>query len=372
MEEDSLAGKRQIKLMQNEVLTLVGRLNDAYQERDELRHCVRAIEGFPDKPALLLSLQRENLVLRKQLLAAQPAREHASCSEVGRLGPIDVDPGAELELIKDSVADACASLEGDGRILDPSKDQNASLVLSQWASKVFGQDLDFKSFVASCKKFGIKMVDVRRSLVATSLWALVWQHPFEEIATAESPMHDSFKKQLLARYGLDVRQLDTLAYRSWVSEPSFKDFVASRSKTLSDYMCHALAPLLGSESKQSDVSEVSDWIPAALFEDAVHRTIELAAKIYLTDRDCFWAFPQHGSQFDSYAMTSTDVTTSEGGSRTGQAPTVQLCLFPALYMSKLSRSSASPDGRAKGTTTSALEDLSGYRLVAKGLVLVKQ
>lgn len=199
MEEDSLAGKRQIKLMQNEVLTLVGRLNDAYQERDELRHCVRAIEGFPDKPALLLSLQRENLVLKKQLLSAQPAREHASCSEVGSLGPIDVDPRAELELIKDSVADACASLEGDERILDPSKDHSASLVLSQWASKVFGQDLDFKSFIASCKKSGMKMIDVLRSLVATSLWALVWQHPFEEIANAESPMHDPYKKQLLAR-----------------------------------------------------------------------------------------------------------------------------------------------------------------------------
>ncbi|KAK7959743.1 uncharacterized protein PG986_004597 [Apiospora aurea] len=347
MEEDSLAGKRQIKLMQNEVLTLVGRLNDACQERDELRHCVRAIEGFPDKPALLLSLQRENLVLRKQLLAAQPAREHASCSEVGRLGPIDVDPRAELELIKDSVADACASLEGDERILDPSKDHSASLVLSQWASKVFGQDLDFKSFIASCKKSGMKMVDVRRSLVATSLWALVWQHPFEEIATAESPMHDSYKKQLLARYGLDVRQLDTLAYRSWVSEPSFKDFVASRSKTLSGYMCHALAPLLGSESKQSDVSEVSDWIPAARFEDAMHRTIELAAKLYLTNKGCFWAFPQHGSQFDSCTMTPTDVTTYEEGNRTGQAPTVQLCLFPALYMSKISESSASSDGGPK-------------------------
>ncbi|KAK8070344.1 hypothetical protein PG994_006960 [Apiospora phragmitis] len=349
MKEDSPAGRRQVKLMQNEVATLVGHLNEACQERDELLHCARAVEGFPDKPALLLSLQRENLVL-KQLLASQPAREHAGFMEVGRLVPIDVDPSAELELIKDSVADACASLDWNKRVLDPPKDQSASLVLSQWASKLFGLDLGLKPFITSCKKSGMEMVDVLRSLVATSLWAL-----------------------LLARYGPDARQLDLLAYQTWVSEPSFTDFVASLSKTLSVHMCHALAPLLDSELKQSDVSEevLSDWTPAALFEDAVYCTIELAAKLHLTDKSCFWVFPQHGSQFDPCTMTSTDVRTYSGGNRTGQAPTVQLCLFPALYMSKTSKSSASLDGRAKGTAMGALEDLSNYQLVTKGLVLIK-
>lgn len=194
-------GERRIKQMQSEALTLAGRLHEARWERDKLLHCARAAEGAEDKTGMLVSLQRENVVLKKQLQDLQEARENAAAlGKIGRLGPSDHEIGAELGVIESSIADACASLHWDGWLLDRPKEEPraADLMLLQWTRKLSGSSSS--SFMAACgDASGVKMVDALRSLVAAALWALVWQQPLDEIVNAESPILDYYKKQLLAR-----------------------------------------------------------------------------------------------------------------------------------------------------------------------------
>ncbi|KAK8137370.1 hypothetical protein PG984_005310 [Apiospora sp. TS-2023a] len=199
--KDFIVGEHTIKQMRSEVLTLAGRLHEARQERDEVLHCTRAAEGAADKTGMLVSLQHENVVLKKQLLAFQEDRENAALCRTGSLGPSDHEIRAELGVIESSITDACASLHWDGWLLDRPKGaqpRTADLMLSQWTHKLSGSS--FGSFMASCgNASGVKMVDALQSLVAAALWALVWQQPLDEIVNADSPILDYYKKQLLAR-----------------------------------------------------------------------------------------------------------------------------------------------------------------------------
>jgi len=73
--------------------------------------------------------------------------------------------------------------------------------------------------------------------------------------------------------------------------------------------------------------------------------------------------------------TPVDTASSGTSHRARQAPsgdveTVQLCVFPAFYMSKTLGARTSSYG-SEGTTMSAPDDLSDYQLVAKGLVLAQ-
>lgn len=143
-------------------------------------------------------------------------------------------------------------------------------------------------------------------------------------------------------------------------------------------MCHILEPLLDCKPKEvdSNVLGMSDPAPSALFVDVMMRTIELAAKLHLTDRGCFWKFFQPGSCFDPQTMKPVEWTGTRHQARpapNADVKTVQLCIFPAFYMSKTLGSRANPDGN-EGVALSAaddLSDLSDYQPVAKGLVLLQ-
>ena len=199
LENDLIAEEHSVKRMRCEVITIAGQLYEAREERDELLHCARAVEGAQDKADMLVSLQHENLVLKKQLLALQETRENVALARTGHLGPSGNEIRAELEVTASSIADACASLHWEGTLLDrPKADPvTADLMLSRWASTLHGSD--FSTFIASCGDSGAKMTDILRSLVAAALWALVWQNPLSELVNAESPILGYFKKQLLAR-----------------------------------------------------------------------------------------------------------------------------------------------------------------------------
>ncbi|KAK6858655.1 hypothetical protein PG995_005219 [Apiospora arundinis] len=154
----------------------IGRLHEALQKVDELHHCARAAD-----PTYTRILNHENVVLRKQLLAIETAREDSGLIRTGSLGPSKKDINANLEVIEDLIADECASLSLFGRVLDQPKEIMNS-VLSQLTRTLCG--LDFESFVAYCKKYRIDMAIVLRSLVAAALWVLAlhleilpaWEH----------------------------------------------------------------------------------------------------------------------------------------------------------------------------------------------------
>ncbi|KAK8120231.1 hypothetical protein PG999_004351 [Apiospora kogelbergensis] len=145
----------------------IGRLHEALQKVDELHHCARAAD-----PTYTRILNHENVVLRKQLLAIETAREDSGLIRTGSLGPSKKDINANLEVIEDLIADECASLSLFGRVLDQPKEITNS-VLSQLTRTLCG--LDFESFVAYCKKYRIDMAIVLRSLVAAALWVLLVQ-----------------------------------------------------------------------------------------------------------------------------------------------------------------------------------------------------
>ncbi|KAK8004943.1 hypothetical protein PG990_010980 [Apiospora arundinis] len=368
-------GERRINQMRSEVVTLAGRLHEARQERDELLHCARAAEGAEDKTGMLVSLQHENVVLKKQLLAFQEARENKARWRTGSLGPSDHEIGAELGVIESSIADACASLQWDGLLLDQPKGEPraADMMLSQWANTLSGSD--FSCFMASCGGSSrVKTVDALGSLVAAALWSLVWQHPLDEIVNAESPILDYYKKQLLVRDGPEaLHHIELLAYKALISHPHFDGhLVAGRSQVLSEYICHVLEPLFSGEPAPgraggSEAAVVSpDATPAALFEDAVQRALHLAAKLYLTDRWCLWHFAQPGCRFDALTMVVAGQAAVHSST---EEPMVQLCIFPALYMSKTPKGPRSYEMN-EGAGIRGPENLRDYKLVAKSVVVV--
>ncbi|KAK8087696.1 hypothetical protein PG997_002657 [Apiospora hydei] len=232
------------------------------------------------------------------------------------------------------------------------------------------------------------MVDALRSLVAAALWALVWQQPLDEVVNADSPILDYYKKQLLARDGPEaLHQIDLLAYKSLTSQPHFDaHLIAGRARTLSEHICHVLAPVLfrgsepepprnvdGSEAAAAYVVSSDAMTPPDLLEDAVQSALQLAAKLYLTDRWCRWRFAQPGCRFDARTMRvdvrqAAAVHSSSGGSMEDE-PRVRLCVFPALYMNKTPKGPRTYEG-LEGEGIRGQEDLRDYRLVAKGLVLV--
>ncbi|KAK8872301.1 hypothetical protein PGQ11_002815 [Apiospora arundinis] len=370
-EQDPQVRDRQIKRLRRENITLVGRLHEALQKVDELHHCARAAD-----PKYTRILNHENVVLRKQLLAIETAREDSGLIGTGSLGPSKKDINANLEVIEDLIADGCASLSLFGRVLDQPKEITNS-VLSQLTSTLCG--LDFESFVAYCAKHRIDMAIVLRSLVAAALWVLVWRHPLEEIIAEESPILRHYKIQADNPDGPHaLHKVELLAYNSLVSEPHFDtQFVAGHTESVLGYMCHILEPLLDSKSNQlgSNELKISDSALLDLFLDVTTRTIELAAKLCLTDRRCIWRFFQPGSIFDPQTMKLVEWTTSGTSRREKEAPsgdvkTVQLCIFPTFYMSKIPGSRASPGGNGH-TATSVSDDLGEFQLVAKGLVLIQ-
>ncbi|KAK8036893.1 hypothetical protein PG994_015390 [Apiospora phragmitis] len=224
-EQDSQVRERQIKRLRRENITLVGRLHEALQKVDELHHCARA--AYPTHTRIL---NHENVVLRKQLLAIETAREDSGLIRTGSLGPSKKDINANLEVIEDLIADECASLSLFGRVLDQPKEITNS-VLSQLTSTLCG--LDFESFVAYCKKYRIDMAIVLRSLVAAALWVLVWRHPLEEIIAEESPILRHYKIQADNPDGPHaLHKVELLAYNSLVSEPHFDtQFVAGHTES---------------------------------------------------------------------------------------------------------------------------------------------
>ncbi|KAK8087695.1 hypothetical protein PG997_002656 [Apiospora hydei] len=133
LEKDFIHGEHSIKQLRSEVVTLAGRLHEARQERDELLHCARAAEGAADKTGLLVSLQHENVVLKKQLLGSQEAREDAALWRTGSLGPSDRETETELDVIESAIADACASLHWAGLLLD--RPRGRSLGPRSWYSR---------------------------------------------------------------------------------------------------------------------------------------------------------------------------------------------------------------------------------------------
>ncbi|KAK8859451.1 hypothetical protein PGQ11_010185 [Apiospora arundinis] len=189
------------------------------------------------------TLNHENLVLRKQLLAIETAREDSGLIRTGSLGSSRKDISAELEVIEDLIADACASFS--------------------WFSWV----LDFK-------------LQIRCFQLASTL----------------------YRSLVLAIYGPHaLHKVELVAYNSLVSEPLFDThFFAGRTASLLDYICHMLEPLLDFEPKQLDGNElgISDSTPPGLFEDVMKHTIQLAAKLCLTDRRCLWKSLPPGSNFD--------------------------------------------------------------------------
>ncbi|KAK7952892.1 hypothetical protein PG988_013586 [Apiospora saccharicola] len=376
LEKDFIVGEHMIKQMRSEVVTLAGRLHEARQERDELLHCTRAAEGAADKTGMLVSLQHENIVLRKQLLAFQEGRENAALCRTGNLGPSVHEIGAELSVVESSIADACASLHWDGWLLDRPKGAQpgmADRMISQWAHTLSGSP--FGSFMASCgDASGVSMVDALRALVAVALWALVWQQPLEEIVNADSPILDYYKKQLLARDGpVALHQIELLAYKSLTSQSHFDVYlVDGRSRTLSEYICHVLDPLFRRDPKPQAIggSEATvmstDEKPPGLLEDAVQRALRLAAKLYLTDRWCLWQFARPGCRLDAQTMK---VAAQAAVHSSTEEPVVKLCVFPALYMSKTPKDPHAYE-RVGGAGSRGPEDLRDCKLVAKGLVLV--
>ncbi|KAK7941500.1 uncharacterized protein PG986_013887 [Apiospora aurea] len=391
LEKGSIHGEHRIKQLRSEVVTLAGCLHEARQERDELLHCARAAEGAADKTGMLVSLQHENVILKKQLLGSQEAREDAALWRAGSLGPSDREIETELDVIESAIADACASLHWAGLLLDRPRGEEpraAELALSQWTRTLSGSA--FGSFRMSCGDSPlshIKMIDALRSLVAAALWALVWQQPLDEVVNADSPILDYYKKQLLARDGPEaLLQINLLAYKSLTAQPHFDaHLIAGRSRTLSEHICHVLEPVLfrGSEPelpRKVDGSEAAAYVvssdamtPPDLLEDAVQSALQLAAKLYLADRWCRWRFAQPGCRFDARAMRVdvgqvAAVHSSSSGSVEDE-PRVRLCVFPALYMSKTPKGSRPYEG-SEGAGIRGQEDLRDYKLVAKGLVLV--
>ncbi|KAK8108343.1 uncharacterized protein PG998_010356 [Apiospora kogelbergensis] len=377
LESDLLTGEHRVKRMRSEVMTMAGHLYEARKERDELLHCNRAVQGTQDKDNMLVSLQNEIIVLKKQLLAFQETRENVALARTGHLGPSSNEIMLELEVTAGSIADACALLQWDGLLLDQPKgvSPTVDLILSQWASTLSGSD--FSTFMTSCGDSGTKMADVLRSLVAAALWALVWQRSLDELVNAESPILEYFKKQLLERDGPSaLHQIELFAYKILTSQPHFEaHFVADRSRTLSEYICQVLEPVFatGPEPEQVSGSEssvtTSATKPSSLFEDAVQRALELAANLYLADRVCLWHFPPPGSRVDMQTMKIAGQATAHGDDET---MIVQLCIFPALYMSKALKGSAHTCERAQAMGTRGPENMGDYQLVAKSLVLVRR
>lgn len=132
-------------------------------------------------------------------------------------------------------------------------------------------------------------------------------------------------------------------------------------------MCGILEPLLDEEPYSGPGTP--DPEPSALmwFEHPMRLTIELAAKLYLTDRRCIWKFFQPGSNFDPQTMKIDPLRHVDTSGR--KVETIQLCIFPAFYMSETLGSRTSTHGN-EGTAMGAPDDLSGYQLAAKGLVVV--
>ncbi|KAK8036679.1 hypothetical protein PG993_008662 [Apiospora rasikravindrae] len=289
-EQDSQVGQRKIKRLRSENTALVGRLHEALEQVNELHHSARVAD-----PTHTLSLLHENLVLKKQLLADQTAREDSALIETGSLGPSKKDIKIELEVIEYNIAGESVSLCWSSRVLDGSH---------------------------------------------------------------------------------ALHKVELLAYHSLVSEPHFDThFVAGHTESLAGYMWHILEPLLDSEPYNE--LGTSDSEPSTSFGTVMEHTIELAAKLCLTDRRCIWKFFQPGSNFDPQTMKieRTSIDTSETGHRARQASsgdveTVQLCIFPVFYMSKTLGSRTSPGGNER-TAMNTSDDLSDYQLVAKGLVLVQ-
>ena len=140
-------------------------------------------------------------------------------------------------------------------------------------------------------------------------------------------------------------------------------------------MCQVLEPLFatGPEPGQASGSEsfvaASVTKPSSLFEDAVQRALELAANLYLTDRVCFWQFPRPGSSVDMQTMKIAGPATVHGDD---ENVTVQICIFPALYMSKTLKSAAYRSDRGQSLSTRGPKNMGDYQLVAKSLVLVRR
>ncbi|KAK6857666.1 hypothetical protein PG995_006493 [Apiospora arundinis] len=377
-EKGFIVEEHSTKRMQGEITTLTGRLYAACWERDNLLHCARSAEGAEDKIGMLTSLQHENSILKKELLAVQEARENTALWETGSLGPSFHKIGVELDVIESSIADACASLYFEGVLLDKPKGESRTVhpMFSQWANTLSGSD--FSSFMASCRdSSSVNMVDALRSLVAAALWALVWQHPLEEIVNAESPILDCYKEQLLIRVGPEaLHQIELLAYKSLISQRHFDEqLVASRSRTLSERICHVLEPLFRGDPEPeraggSDAAVVSpDATLSDMFEDPVERALQLVAKLYLTDRSCVWQFAQPGCKFDAPTMRVAGQTADHSSIK---GSTVLLCIFPALYMSKEPKDPRSSYEKMQSAGIKNPEDLSNYQLVRQGLVVVQQ
>ncbi|KAK8137371.1 hypothetical protein PG984_005311 [Apiospora sp. TS-2023a] len=171
-----------------------------------------------------------------------------------------------------------------------------------------------------------------------------------------------------------MHQIELLAYKSLTSQSHFDvHLVDGRSRTLSEYICHVLDPLFrdNPEPPQGiDVSEApvmsADETPPVLLEDAVQRALQLAAKLYLTDRWYFWQFAQPGCRLDALTMKVTGQAAEHSGM---EEPVVKLCVFPALYMSKAPKGPHAYE-RVGGAGSRGPEDLRDYKLVAKCLVLI--
>ncbi|KAK8073197.1 hypothetical protein PG994_004096 [Apiospora phragmitis] len=346
--------------MRSEAVTLAGRLHEARQERDELLHCARAASGAEDKTGMLVSLQHENVVLKKQLLAFQEARENAALWRTGRLGPSDHEVAVELGVIESSIADACASLHWDGWLLDRPKGEEeprtADLMLSQWAYTL-SSSASFSSFMASLRG-RLPCKDGRRPPIARGRGAVC-----SRVAAAPRRNHGPGA----------LHQIELLAYKSLTSQSHFDaHLVAGRSRTLSEYIYHVLEPLFREDpppSKSVDGSSEADVVSSdavGLLEDAVQRALQLAAKLYLTDRWCRWQFAQPGCSLDARTMRVAGQAAVHSST---EEPVVQLCIFPALYMSKAPKGPRTYE-RMEGAGTGGPEDLRDYKLVAQGLVIV--
>lgn len=150
--------------------------------------------------------------------------------------------------------------------------------------------------------------------------------------------------------------------------------VDARSRTLAEYIHHVLKPLFREDPEPQGIggSEAAvlsaDTTPPSLLEDAVQRALQLAAKLYLTDRWCLWQFAQPGGRLDARTMT---VAGQAAAARERlDEPKVQLCLFPALLMSKTPKGPRAYE-KMGGPDIRGPEDLGDYKVVAKGLVLVE-
>jgi hypothetical protein len=197
LERELRTSKSKVGELRGEIFALNRRLVTARLERDNGRPWVPSAALGRDIDAIAI-LRSEHSKLRNELIAMQGMKEDlVQLSAIG-LGPSDTQIQSECDLIESGIADACSSLsaynlmqEGIGSF---SASEHDVSILSTWTRRISGYDIG--PFLLRCSEAGVYEVDLLRAVVAAIICSLVFDTPFSELMSVESPILEYYRKHI--------------------------------------------------------------------------------------------------------------------------------------------------------------------------------